>query len=70
MGRNGDSRLGQGGLWQPVTLVLGKPFIQLGLKGGVTGLGFGGAQGDMGELGGRLDYPHWGPWKSPSDAKD
>ena len=26
--------------------------------------------GDMGGLGGRLDHPHWGPRKSPSNVKD
>ena len=34
------------------------------------GLGFGGAWGDVGGLGGRLDHPHWGPQKSPSNVKD
>ena len=34
------------------------------------GLGFGGALGDVGELGRRLDHLHWGPQKSPSNIKD
>ena len=39
-------------------------------RGGVMGPGVGGAQGDVGGLGERLDHPHWGPWKSPSIIKD
>ena len=34
------------------------------------GLGFGGAQGDMGRLGGRLDHPQRDPQKSPLNIKD
>ena len=34
------------------------------------GLGFGGAQGDVGEFGGTSDHSHRGPQKSPSNVKD
>ena len=58
------------GLWQSVAEALEKPSIPLSLEGGVIGLGVGGAQGDMHGLGGMLDHPNWGPWKSPSIVKD